>query len=211
MKDLPAIALCGTYLVTSTDANERTGKLVVVDRNELHLAWLRMNNLDETSPYKTKLPRETLEALYNMHMENPLQLSATVAIFEEEYLATKNAELQAQREIKEAKRKAAQNDPNVQRKTKSEKPRPTPVAKYTPDTKLAAFFENVELYKHLSKREVAAAEAQWAKENANDKKICVKAGKRMAQRLMGQYIARTSPTRTLGCTGASSKRLRRSR
>jgi hypothetical protein len=163
-------ALCGTYLATSTEANERNGKLVVVDRNELHLAWLRINNLDETSPYKKTLPRETLQALYNMHMENPQQLSATVAIFEEEYLATKNAELQAQREIKEAKRKAAQNNPKVQRKTKSKKSRPSPVAKYITGTKLAAFFTNVKLYKHLSDREVAAAEAQWAKENANDKK-----------------------------------------
>jgi hypothetical protein len=170
VNNLPAIAICETYLTTSTDRNEPSGKLVTVSRKELHVAWLRMNNRDETSPYKQKLPRAELESLYAMHMENPLLLYDAVGIYEDEYRATKDAELAVQLEVKEAKRKAEQDKPKRTTPKKNRKPRKVPVAKYAVGTKLAAFFENADLYKHLSEREVAAAEARWAKENSKDKK-----------------------------------------
>jgi hypothetical protein len=80
--NMPAISVCGTYLVTSTDTNEPAGKLITVARKELHVAWLRMNNQDTTSTYKDKLPREALQTLYDMHMTQPLGLKDAVEIHE---------------------------------------------------------------------------------------------------------------------------------
>jgi hypothetical protein len=113
VNNLPTIAICGTYLMTCTDRNEPSGKLVTVSRKALHVAWLRMNNHDETSPYKKKLPRAALESLYAMHMENPPLLYDAVAIFEEEYRASIDAELAEQWKVKEAKKKAQQDKPQT--------------------------------------------------------------------------------------------------
>jgi hypothetical protein len=67
-------------------------------------------------------------------------------------------------------KQAQQDKPQTTTSKKSKKARKAPVAKYAVGSKLAAFFGNADLFKHLSEREVAAAEALWAKENVKDKK-----------------------------------------
>jgi hypothetical protein len=109
----------------------------------------------------------------------------------EEFISNMEAQLKAQWAIKEAKRIAAKDKPKARKKTKAKKTHPhrVPVAKYSNGTKLAAFFENVDLYKHLTEQELSAAQTRRSKENAHDKKNLRKGWKKDGATYNGEIVS----------------------
>jgi hypothetical protein len=168
-KNLPAIATCGTYVVPSSDPKELAGTLLVMDRKELHVAWLRLNNQDPSSPFTAELPKELLKTIYARQMANPRLLAESIIKLENEYndnMAVVAKEVFA---AKEAKRKAAKTNPKKPTTKRSPTLRAPPI-KWNIGTKLAAFFENADLYKGGSAASVAKVKKAWELANAHDKK-----------------------------------------
>jgi hypothetical protein len=83
-KKLPEIAMCETYIVPSSDPSETAGTLLIMDRKELHVAWLRLNNQDPSSPFTAQLPREALQTIYALQISNPHRLEDNIKKLEKE-------------------------------------------------------------------------------------------------------------------------------
>jgi hypothetical protein len=146
---LTAIATCGTYVVPSSDPTEIDGTLQIIGRQELHVAWLRLNNQDPSSPYTAQLPRETLETIYALRISNPRRLQDEITKLETKFIDSMNVAAEAVLAAKQAKRQAAKAKPKQTRKKVKQIQR-VPIVKWNVGTHVAAYFANAELYKGAS-------------------------------------------------------------
>jgi hypothetical protein len=85
-----------------------------MDRKELHVAWLRLNDQDPSSPFTAELPREVLKTIYALQIADPCRLVENIIKLEKEYndnmavaaqelLAAKEAKRQAETDYQKAK------------------------------------------------------------------------------------------------------------
>jgi hypothetical protein len=84
-KDLTPIDVHGTYISYDPGSLTSHEALQTVVRKDLHEAWLRCNNLDETSTYKKMVPLEELQTVYSLHMSDTTTFAKNIAISEASY------------------------------------------------------------------------------------------------------------------------------
>jgi hypothetical protein len=87
-KDLTPIDVHGTYIsYDPEDLVKHTSHeaFATVVRKDLHEAWLRCNNLDETSTYKKLVPIEELQTMWSLHLSDSTTLTKNIAISEASY------------------------------------------------------------------------------------------------------------------------------
>ena len=159
------IAAFGTYLLHSTCRFGNKGDFVTLDRKTLYLAWLRVNNKDETSQCKDQLPKEELEELFQTHNRNPLKFLALVEASEQKYMANM-ATLQLVKE--QARKEKEALNPKTPATTRATSKSMRTIAL---GSKVAAQFRNRELYLHLGVEEMLRLEDEWILKNADNKKI----------------------------------------
>ncbi len=87
-KDLTPMDVHGTYIsYDPEDLVKHTSHeaFATVVRKDLHEAWLRCNNLDETSTYKKLVPIEELQTMWSLHLSETTTLTKNIAISEASY------------------------------------------------------------------------------------------------------------------------------
>jgi hypothetical protein len=158
----------GTYLLHSNCKFSNKGDFVTLDRKTLYLAWLRVNNKDETSKCKEHLPKEELDELFETHNSNPLKFLADIEASEQKYMANvARLQLLKQQARKEKEALNPKTSPTARATAKSKRT-------IALGSKVVAQFRNRELYMHLGADEVFRLEEQWRLINANNPKLLKK-------------------------------------
>ena len=164
-RGLTDIAAFGTYLLHSTCKFGNKGDFVTLDRKTLYLAWLRVNNKDETSLCKDNLPKRELDELFQIHNSNPLKFLALVEDSEQKYMANM-ARLQLLKEQARKKKEALNPKIPATRRATSKSMRTIALG-----SNVAAQFKNRELYVHLGCGEMLNLEDEWMLTNADNQKL----------------------------------------
>ena len=164
-RGLTDIAAFGTYLLHSTCKFGNKGDFVTLDRKTLYLAWLRVNNKDETSLCKDNLPKRELDELFQIHNSNPLKFLALVEASEKNYMANM---VRIQHLKEQARKEKEAVKPKTPGTTRGSSKRKTTIAL---GSKVAAQFRNRELYVHLGVDEMLRLEDEWMLQNADNTKL----------------------------------------
>ena len=164
-RGLADIAAFGTYLLHSTCKFGNKGDFVTLDRKTLYLAWLRVNNKDDTSSCKDNLPKKELDELFQTHNSNPLKFLALVEASEKNYMANM---VRLQHLKEQARKEKEAVKPKTPGTTRGSSKRKTTIAL---GSKVAAQFRNRELYVHLGVDEMLRLEDEWMLQNADNTKL----------------------------------------
>ena len=147
--NMSAIAPCGSYLVLCPDDDDVHGELETKASVEVHIAWLRMNNRDQSSVYKANAPTVALNTMYAAAQANPEQLKEDIAASQAAYLQEFAARVKAVQEAKETQKKKAQGKPKKKAK-KGATPTRMPSPKVPIGSQLQAYFLHAELFRDFA-------------------------------------------------------------
>ena len=157
----------GTWIMHGAGDLAVAGLLQTIARIDLHVAWLRINNLDPNNFYKKDLPEEDLQVMYATHLSNPAKFKEDIFKSKQEY----ETELR-QRAALESERKAAIKTSASKTTSKPfTPPAKCPKKRIPLGTKLAGFYYNKEVHANTPKKEVARLRALWKKETEDPKEL----------------------------------------
>ena len=75
----------GTWIMHGAGNLAVAGLLQTIARTDLHVAWLRINNLDPNNYFKKDLPEEELQVMYATRLSNPDQFKEDIFQSKQEY------------------------------------------------------------------------------------------------------------------------------
>ena len=167
VRDVRPIDTFGTCVMHGANNVGVAGTLQSFPAKDLHVAWLRLNNLDSSSADKKAMPRNELRTLYNNTVGNQQQLLQKIEDCEDDYLTRLAEGIQAKMTAQGKKRKESKG-PRKKSKVgqKGNKAHPQPAIPI--GTKVSGYFQNSQAYSDVMPGTVQKLMKQWSKKHAKD-------------------------------------------
>ena len=157
----------GTWIMHGAGNLAVAGLLQTIARTDLHVAWLRINNLDPNNYFKKDLPEEELQVMYATRLSNPAKFKEDIFQSKQEY----EIERRKRSELESERKKAIKTSASKTASKPFKPPAKCPKIRIPLGTKHAGFYYNKEVYANTPKKEKARLRALWKKETDDPKDL----------------------------------------
>jgi len=195
----------GTCIMHGAGTVGVAGRMRTFSAQELHVAWVRMNNRDNTSADKKALPAKELKVMYLTAIADKELFEKELRNCEEQYVrdqvAAHLAKVQAANEGKQQQQgeKATRKKAPAKNSKRKKKAMPllVSVQKIPNGTKVAGWFTNAEIYQMSKVEDVQRLEVAWKRKHAQNSVMLLKGWAKDGDMFEGRIVSYRS-TKQLG-------------